>query len=167
MVGNFLNTFCNGLRVLLGVLIGALAIPVGMQVIARYTGIIPVYLWTEELATFIFVWVVMIGAMLAVWDNTHFDVRVLPDAKNPILKLIQDVFVYVMILIFALIFAIYGIEYAEFGAIQKSVMMRMPLIITYISVPIAGVVWTILVVYKIFNAVAECRAAQAAQKVTQ
>ena len=49
------------LRVLVGVLTMALALPVAAQVIARYTGIIPVYLWTEELATFIFVWIVTVS----------------------------------------------------------------------------------------------------------
>lgn len=157
MIGRLLETLCNGLRVLLGVLVAALAIPVGMQVIARYTGIIPVYLWTEELATFIFVWVVMIGAMIAVWDGTHFDVRVLPDAKRPLLKLIQNGVVLVLIGAFALIFAWYGIEYAKFGSIQNSVMMRANLMITYISVPITGVVWMLFTGYRLFEAVAEYR----------
>ena len=72
MIGLVLERFCMVLRVLIGVLMMALALPVAAQVIARYTGLIPVYLWTEELATFIFVWVVMIGSMVAVWDGTHF-----------------------------------------------------------------------------------------------
>lgn len=153
MFERFLNILCNGLRFLLGGLIAALAVPVGMQVIARYTGIIPVYLWTEELATFLFVWVVMIGAMVAVWDGSHFDVRVLPDAKYPLLKLIQDGLVLVLIIGFALIFAWYGIEYAKFGWIQNSVMMRANLIITYISVPLTGVVWILFAGYRLYEAV--------------
>lgn len=157
MIGNLLNHLCNGLRFLLAALIAALAIPVGMQVLARYTGIIPVYLWTEELATFIFVWAVMIGAMIAVWDGSHFDVRVIPDAKSPLGKLLQDGFVLVCITAFAMIFAWYGIEYAEFGLIQNSVMMRMNMIITYISVPIAGVVWTLFAGYRLFEAFATYR----------
>ena len=123
---------------------GALAIPVAMQVISRYTPLMPTYLWTEELATFIFIWIVMIGSMVAVWDRTHFDVRVLPDAKRPLLKLMQDGFVLILILAFALIFAWYGIEYAEFGSNQKSVMMRANKLITHISVPLAGAVWASL-----------------------
>jgi TRAP-type C4-dicarboxylate transport system permease small subunit len=153
MYGRVLDQLCNGLRVLLGVLIALLAIPVGMQVLARYTGIIPVYLWTEELATFIFVWAVMIGAMIAVWDKTHFDVRVIPDAKNPLWVLIQDGFVLIMILAFALIFAWYGVEYAKFGYIQNSVMMRANMMITYISVPIAGVVWVMFASYRLYEAI--------------
>lgn len=137
----------------MGVLIAALAIPVGMQVLARYTGIIPVYLWTEELATFIFVWSVMIGAMIAVWDGSHFDVRVIPDAKHPLLVLFQDGFVLAIILAFALIFAWYGIEYAKFGYIQNSVMMRANMMITYISVPITGVLWTAFAGYRLYEAI--------------
>lgn len=153
MFGRLLEKFCTGLRVLLGILIAVLAIPVGMQVIARYTGLIPVYLWTEELATFIFVWAVMIGATIAVWDQTHFDVRVIPDAKRPMLKLLQDGFVLVMITGFAMLFAVYGIEYAKFGSIQNSPMMRANMLITHISVPIAGALWTLFAGYRLYESV--------------
>ncbi|MEP1199487.1 TRAP transporter small permease [Tateyamaria sp.] len=157
MVERILENFCNVLRLLLGVLIAVLAIPVGMQVLARYTGIIPVYLWTEELATFIFVWAVMIGSTIAVWEGTHFDVRVMPDAKRPFFKLLQDGFVLVMITGFAILFAVYGIEYAKFGSIQNSPMMRANMLITHISVPIAGVVWTLFAGFRLFQAFAAYR----------
>lgn len=157
MIKNILDAFCNGLRVLLGLLVASLAIPVTMQVLARYTGIIPVYLWTEELATFIFVWVVMIGATIAVWDGNHFDVRVFPDARSPLGKLLQDGIVLVLITAFALIFAWYGIEYTEFGAKQNSVMMRANMMITYISVPLAGLAWTVFASYRLFEAFSEFR----------
>lgn len=152
-MGYILETFCKALRVLLGVLVGSLAIPVAMQVISRYTDLIPVYLWTEELSTFIFVWVVMIGSMVAVWDGTHFDVQVIPDARNPLMLLIQKGIVLVLIAIFALLLAWYGIDYAEFGGIQRSVMMRANLMVTYISVPIAGVVWTMFALYRLYELV--------------
>jgi len=154
MVGRILETFCNGLRLLLGVLIAALAIPVAMQVLARYTGIIPVYLWTEELATFIFVWAVMVGSTIAVWEGTHFDVRVVPDARTPFLKFLQDGFVLVMITGFALLFAVYGIEYAKFGSIQNSPMMRANMLVTHISVPIAGAIWVLFAGYRLFQSFA-------------
>lgn len=153
-----LEGICQGLRILLGVLTAALAIPVGMQVIARYTGIIPVYLWTEELATFIFVWVVMIGSMVAVWEGTHFDVRVLPEAHRPFSILLQKGVVLVLIAAFAVIFAWYGIEYAKFGAAQESVMMRANKLVTFISVPIAGVVWAVFALYRLSEAISEYRA---------
>ncbi|MGO4906781.1 TRAP transporter small permease [Pseudorhodobacter sp. W20_MBD10_FR17] len=156
-MGVVLDKFANLLRVLLAVLMGSLAIPVAMQVISRYTGVIPTYLWTEELSTFIFVWVVMIGAMVAVWDGIHFDVRVTPDAKRPLMILLQNGVVLVLILIFAVLFAWYGIDYAKFGSIQNSVMMRANLMVTFISVPIAGVVWTLFAGYRLYEAIVTYR----------
>lgn len=155
MIGNALEKLCQALRFLVGFLMISLAIPVSMQVISRYTGIIPVYLWTEELSTFIFVWVVMIGSMIAVWEGTHFDVRVLPDATRPLLILLQNGIVLVLIIIFALLFAWYGIEYAKFGYIQNSVMMRANLAITYVSVPIAGFIWAVFASYRLYEAIAK------------
>ena len=43
------------------------------------------------------------------------------------------------------------------SAQSSAVMMRMPLIITYISVPIAGVIWTIFAGYRLYEAYAEFR----------
>lgn len=162
MIGRLLETFCTGLRILLGCLMASLAIPVGMQVISRYTGIIPTYLWTEELATFIFVWVVMIGSMVAVWDSTHFDVAVTPDAQSPLGTLLQKGIVHVFIIIFAMLFAWYGIEYAKVGSIQSSVMMRANLLWTYVTVPIAGAIWAIFSLYRLYEAIAAYRASKGA-----
>ncbi|MDB2407726.1 TRAP transporter small permease subunit [Jannaschia sp.] len=162
MIGRALERFCFLLRVMLGVLMAVLAVPVAMQVLSRYTGIIPTYLWTEELSTFIFVWVVMIGSMVAVWDGTHFDVRVIPDATSPLGILIQQGVVLVLILIFAAIFAIYGIEYAQFGGNQRSVMMRANLMVTYISVPIAGAVWFVFAGYRLSQVIATYRTSRGA-----
>ncbi|MDA7424782.1 TRAP transporter small permease [Thalassococcus lentus] len=149
MIGKFLDRFCLGLRVLLGVLMGALSVPVAMQVLSRYTGIIPSFLWTEELATFLFIWIVMIGSVVAVWDGTHFDVRITRDFKSPFLAFLQNGIVHLAIMVFGLLFLFYGIEYAEFGGKQRSVMMRANLMITHISVPIAGGLWMLLAGYRL------------------
>ncbi|MEL7217182.1 MAG: TRAP transporter small permease subunit [Pseudomonadota bacterium] len=154
MFGRLLDGFCKGLRILLGVLMGALAIPVAMQVLSRYTGIIPSYLWTEELATFLFVWIVMIGSVVAVWDGTHFDVRITRDAESPFFRLIQNGVVHFAIMLFGALFLFYGFEYAEFGGNQRSVMMRANLMITHISVPIAGGFWMLLSGYRLVQEVA-------------
>lgn len=155
MFGRFLDKVCAVLRVLIGVLMGALAVPVAMQVISRYTGLIPTFLWTEELATFLFVWIVMIGSIVAVWDGTHFDVRITRDARTPLTRLLQSGVVHLAIMIFGAIFLFYGIEYTEFGGRQRSVMMRANLAITHVSVPVAGAFWLVLSGYRLWEAVAQ------------
>ena len=77
-----LDGYYRLLQVLLTTLMIALVIPVGMQILSRYTGLIPRFIWTEEIARFCFVWIILIGAMIAVRDGTHFDVDVLPPTTN-------------------------------------------------------------------------------------
>lgn len=67
--------------------------------------------------------------------------------------MLQDGFVLVLILAFALIFFWYGIDYAEFGAKQRTMMMRANRIITHISVPIAGGVWTLFSGYRLYEVI--------------
>ncbi len=155
MFGQLLDRFCFGLRILLGVLMGILAVPVAMQVISRYTGLIPTFLWTEELATFLFVWIVMIGSIVAVWDRTHFDVRITRDAASPIMRFLQNGIVNLAIMLFGALFLFYGFEYTEFGGKQRSVMMRANLAITHVSVPIAGGFWLLLAGYRFCEDIAE------------
>lgn len=152
MIKRSLESICTVLRVILAILMGALIIPVAMQVIARYTGIIPVYLWTEELATFIFVWIVMIGSVLAVWDGTHFDVQVMPDSKRPLLLFLQKALVLLLVGLFGILFAWYGIDYAKFGHIQHSVMMNANLLVTHITIPLAGLLWGVFSLYRLSEA---------------
>ena len=95
----------------------------------------------------------MIGSMIAVWEGTHFDVRVIPDAKTPLGTLIQKGFVLLMICIFALLFARFGIDYAKFGSIQSSVMMQVNLLWIYLSVPLAGFVWFVFASYRLWQVV--------------
>jgi TRAP-type C4-dicarboxylate transport system permease small subunit len=59
---------------------------------------------------------------------------------------------------FAILFAVYGIEYAVFGSIQNSPMMRANMLITHVSVPIAGALWTLFTGFRLFQAVATYRA---------
>ena len=46
--------------------VGLLVIPVSLQIFSRYTELIPSYIWTEEMARFLFIWTIMIGAMIGV-----------------------------------------------------------------------------------------------------
>jgi TRAP-type C4-dicarboxylate transport system permease small subunit len=52
MVRRILEGYYRFLRVALATLMGLLVIPVTLQIIARYIGFIPRYIWTEEMARF-------------------------------------------------------------------------------------------------------------------
>src|SRR3546814_18020083 len=57
-------------------------VPLVLQILARYVAFSPGSVWTEEVAPFCFIWIIMIGAMIAVRDDTHFDVDLLPTPRT-------------------------------------------------------------------------------------
>ena len=63
---------------LLAFSVAVLIIPVSLQIFSRYTQLIPPYIWTEEMARFLFIWMIMIGAMVGVRESSHFEVDVWP-----------------------------------------------------------------------------------------
>ena len=70
------------LEILLAACVGILVIPVTLQIISRYTPFIPSYIWTEEMARFLFIWTIMIGAMVGIRESQHFEVDVWPDLSR-------------------------------------------------------------------------------------
>lgn len=140
MIGKVLGIYYRLLQILLTMLMAGLLVPVTLQILSRYTGVIPRYIWTEEIARFCFIWIVMIGAMIAVRDGTHFDVDILPRLgrkADAILRL----FSHLAMLAVALIFVAYGYGFAKFGSIQTSEIAGLPMLTIYIAWPLAGLTW--------------------------
>ena len=136
----FIDVYYRLLNVLLGLTVGILIVPVTLQIIARFTNLIPHWIWTEEMARFLFIWMVMIGAMVGVRDHTHFDVDVWPELKprtNALLRIVSGVFV----LIFALVFVWYGIKFVQFGWDQTSELADLPMTYIFIAWPLTGLTW--------------------------
>lgn len=138
---SFLNGYYRFLQILLTVLMISLVIPVTMQILSRYTGLIPRYIWTEEIARFCFVWIIMIGAMIAVRDRSHFDVDVLPAPRTTKGKALAGLFVHGLMALAALTFVIYGYDFGILGSRQRSEIAGLPMLSIYIAWPVAGVTW--------------------------
>lgn len=126
------------LRTILTVLMGALIVPVTMQIVSRYTSLIPRYIWTEEVARFCFIWIVMIGAIIAVHDGTHFDLDVFHPKTSRGMALLRIV-VHGSIALVALTFVVYGWPFAMFGWQQESELTGISMLTIHIAWPFAGV----------------------------
>lgn len=142
-----------GLKLLLGTLVGGLIVPVSMQVLSRYTGLIPRYIWTEEIARFCFIWMVMVGAMCAVRDGTHFDLDLMPRSINPKVEAAKRIFVHVMIMVVAGIFIWYGWGLIEFGWFQTSEIFSLPMNWIFAAWPLSGAIIALFLIEKIVNEV--------------
>jgi TRAP-type C4-dicarboxylate transport system permease small subunit len=146
---SFINSYYRFLRRTLTVLMGFIILPVSLQIISRYTGIIPRYMWTEEIARFCFVWIIMIGAMIAVRDNAHFDVDLLPHPKTKQSQGRRNLIVHGAIATMALFFSSYGISFAKIGYIQNSEMSGINMASIYVAFPLTGFTWLLFVGEKI------------------
>ena len=136
----FLVGYYRLLDVLLGMSVAILIVPVTLQMISRLTGLIPAWIWTEEMARFLFIWMVMLGAMVGVRDGTHFDVDVWPELAprpNALLRIVSMIFV----LLFALVFVWYGIKFLQFGWNQTSELADMPMGFIFAAWPLTGLTW--------------------------
>ncbi|MCB9945124.1 MAG: TRAP transporter small permease [Geminicoccaceae bacterium] len=141
----------KGLQGLLTLLMMALVVPVAMQILSRYTGLIPRFIWTEEIARFCFVWIVMIGSMIAVRDGTHFDVDLLPHSSDPAVERLSRLFVYLVMIVAGLTFLVWGWDFAVLGSRQRSEIASLPMLSIYIAWPLAGAIWILFLIEKIMD----------------
>jgi TRAP-type C4-dicarboxylate transport system permease small subunit len=132
-------------RLLSWLLVASVAIiivPVSLQIFSRYTELIPSYIWTEEMARFLFVWMVMIGAMVGVRDGTHFEVDVWPQLGPRAAALVRIVS-SLGILGFALVFVWGGYLFTTFAWNRISELAELPLWMIHVAWPITGLTWLV------------------------
>jgi TRAP-type C4-dicarboxylate transport system permease small subunit len=96
-------------------------------------------------------WLIMLGATIAVRDGTHFDVDVLPSPKTARGKAVSRLIVDVSILLVALIFIAFGWRFALFGYEQHSEMTGINMLSIHIAWPLAGICWLLFVLERIID----------------
>jgi len=142
MYRKFTAAYAKLLSWILVASVAILIIPVSMQIFSRTIPIIPAYIWTEELARLMFVWSIMIGAMIGIREGTHFEVDVWPDMgprATAAVKFVSGVFV----LVFALVFLWWGWEFTWNARNRISELAELPLWMIHLAWPLAGFTWTV------------------------
>jgi len=130
--------------------VAVLIIPVTLQIVARYTALIPAWIWTEELSRFLFIWMIMLGAMIGVREGTHFEVDVWPDL-SPRATALLGIVASFLVLIFALVFVWWGIQFVRFGWDQASELAELPMPFIFAAWPLAGVTWVLFLGEKLLD----------------
>ena len=138
----FTSMYATLLQWLLVLSIAILVVPVSLQIFSRYTALIPSYIWTEEMARFLFIWTVMIGAMIGVRESTHFEVDVLPQLSRR-----GEAFARLLgrlgVLATAIIFVTAGIQFTKFAWNRTSELADLPLWLIHVAWPVTGLTWIV------------------------
>jgi TRAP-type C4-dicarboxylate transport system permease small subunit len=132
-----------------------LIVSVTLLVAARYLPLVPRWLWPLEVANWAMIWMVFIGASIAVRENKHFNVDLFMGRtpSRPALVLLKIVY-YVFVGFVTLTFVFFGYGFVvRWAMIQTSEVLMINMAFLYISVPVAGLLWLLFLaedVYKEF-----------------
>jgi TRAP-type C4-dicarboxylate transport system permease small subunit len=136
------HAYATLLSWLLALSVAILVIPVSLQIFSRHTALIPSYIWTEEMARFLFIWTIMVGAMIGVRESTHFEVDIWP-RLSPRAEALARLLGRLGVLTAALVFVWAGIAFTKFAWHRISELAELPLWLIYVAWPVTGATWII------------------------
>lgn len=134
-----LDLLYRALQALITLLMGLLIVPVVLQIASRFVEAIPRYIWTEEVARFCFIRIIMLGSIIAVRDSTHFDLDIWRRAKTARGAALGRLVTHGLMLLMAAIFVWFGYGFALFGFDQESELTGLNMLAIHIAWPLAGV----------------------------
>jgi TRAP-type C4-dicarboxylate transport system permease small subunit len=120
-----------------GGLVAALVILVGSGILARYVFNYSLA-WSDELAGLGFVWLTLLGAVAASRRRSHMVIGFLPKQFGPGGQRAIGFYVTAAILVFLGFMIGEGVVLTAATMDDKSAVLRMPVGISYLSLPVAG-----------------------------
>lgn len=117
----------------------ALTVVVFMQVTTRYIFHNP-YLWTEEVARYLLLWVTMMGAALSAQTQRHFIIEFYDykRIRNPSLNTFFRLIPHIAFALLALIMVISGIEYTIMSGARMGRLSNINMKYVFMSIPVSG-----------------------------
>jgi TRAP-type C4-dicarboxylate transport system permease small subunit len=130
----------KSLEVLVMIVMGFLAVDVLWQVFTRFILKSP-STWTEELATFLLIWVALLGAAVALNRGAHLGIDYFVGKLDRVTQVYIEMFVFFCIAAFSVgVMVIGGIDLVQttLSLEQKSPALGLQMGYVYLAVPISG-----------------------------
>ena len=144
------NILDKCLEVLVMVAVAVLVIDVLWQVFTRFV-IGKSSSWTEELATFLLIWVALLGSAVAMGRGAHLGIDYFVGKLSDKVRIRTELFVFGVVALFSLLVMVIGgigLVARTFELKQISVALHLPIGYVYLAVPISGV---FLVLYSLLG----------------
>jgi len=136
---------------MVGLIMAGLVVMVFSGVLARYIFNYSLA-WSDELAGLLFVWLTLLGSVAALRRRTHMTIGFFPRLFDPRGQRAIGMYVMAAILFFLAFMVVEGVTLTRVTMGDKSAVLRLPIGLYYLSLPVAGVlmllyalrqVWTI------------------------
>ena len=134
-INNLIDRLVQGIVVFL---VLAILVTILAQVISRYVFNAP-FMWTEELARSIGIWLVFLCSGIVVRENRHLGFEILPGAWKPILRLIANL----SIIFFSLCLLWQSATFIKVGLGIRSTALQIPLWLLYSAIPVGSLLMII------------------------
>jgi TRAP-type transport system small permease protein len=128
--------------ILLAAMLGVMSILIILQVISRFVINFPLT-WSEELSRYLMIYIVFLGAGLAMRHNNLISIELLPELLSGRKRKVVIILVMIIsILFFAILFK-QGIDMLGMVKMQSSPGLQLSMSIPYASIPIGSFVLAI------------------------
>jgi C4-dicarboxylate transporter DctQ subunit len=130
--------------VLLAAMVGTITVVTFLQVFTRYVTESP-FVWTEEVARYLFVWITLIGAAAAVRSNGHFGLDILRRYAPP-LRTALGALTSLVVAAFLGLLLWTGILETQQAATQMSPALQVRMHWAYLALPVGAALalWHVL-----------------------
>ena len=146
-----LNKILNGLA---GFSFIAMVLLTCWQVFTRYILKNPSS-WSEEMVSYLFAWMALLGASVVVGERGHMNIPVLVERLKPGARKFFAVFAEIVACVFAAVILVYGgLQITSLAMGQMTSSLGVPIGMFYIVLPLSGilnVIYTILNIIEILN----------------
>lgn len=142
----------NVVEGLLLVLMAVLCVDVFLGVFSRYV-LARTFTWYDEIARLVFVWMIFLGAAVAVKRGAHFRLHLLVDRIPSRFRRLADVLALLLVIAFGVLLIQQGLLLVELGQFQQTPVMGLPKSYVYASIPVGGVLMIVYALPHLWRAV--------------
>jgi TRAP-type C4-dicarboxylate transport system permease small subunit len=127
----------HGVEGLCIVLLAAISVDLLLGVFSRYV-LARTFVWYDEVARACFIWLVFLGAAVAVKRGAHFGLYMVVDAMPPQLKRAALLLTPLTVIVFSATIVVQGWSLTQHGSAQTTAVMGMPVSWIYAAMPVGG-----------------------------
>lgn len=132
--------FDRGLEFFTAISMGVLVVDVTWQVVTRFILKNPSD-WTEELATYLMIWVGVLGAAVAFSRGAHLGIDYFTAKMKVKMQKVVELFVLICVFTFSVVVLLYGgiqLVIGTFASGQTSPALTLPMGYVYLAIPVSG-----------------------------
>jgi TRAP-type C4-dicarboxylate transport system permease small subunit len=127
----------RSVEIVIVTLFGVLTVAVFAQVVARYLFNQPPA-WTEELARFCQVWIILLASSVCLRKGSHLAVDYLGPILAPRVRRVVAAITSGLIALYSAVVVVWGVRLLMVGSMQTSPAMQLNMGLVYLVFPVAG-----------------------------